>query len=210
MITNPIVAFVLYVGTLYAFYFSPLFSYAMGSHTAHMLMHLHFLLVGTLYFWPITGIDPMPRKLPYIGRIALLFASMPFHAFFGVEVMGSDTIIGGDWFRRLNIPWVDLGADQRLGGGIAWSFSEAPSLVLIVVIAILWWRSDTREARRFDRSEARTGDAQLEAYNEWLASLGGSDARTGGPVGEEHGPHPTPPGASARGGPSANNRSTRH
>jgi len=197
LITNPLVAFTLYVGTLYAFYFSPVFTYAMGSHTAHMLMHLHFLMVGTLYFWPIIGIDPMPRKLPYIGRIALLFASMPFHAFFGVEVMGSDTIIGGDWFRRLDIAWVNLASDQRLGGGIAWSFSEAPSLVLIIVIAILWWRSDTREARRFDRSEARTGDVQLEAYNEWLASLGGA------------GPRPTPPGAPTPSKQPANDRPTR-
>ncbi len=199
VITNPLVAFTLYVGTLYAFYFSPMFAYAMGSHTAHMLMHLHFLLVGTLYFWPIIGIDPMPRKLPYIGRIALLFASMPFHAFFGVEVMGSDTIIGGDWFRRLDIPWVNLAADQRLGGGIAWSFSEAPSLVLIVVIAILWWRSDTREARRFDRSEARTGDAQLEAYNDWLASLGGTGRHAGDQAADVPGPRPAPPGAPTRG-----------
>lgn len=209
-ITNPIVALVLYVGTLYAFYFSPMFTYAMGSHTAHMLMHLHFLLVGTLYFWPIIGIDPMPRKLPYIGRIALLFASMPFHAFFGVVVMGSDTIIGGGWFRRLDIPWVNLAADQRMGGGIAWSFSEAPSLVLIVVIAILWWRSDTREARRFDRSEARTGDAQLEAYNDWLASLGGAGPRAGGPAEEVRGPHSTPPGAPTRGEQASHDRSTRH
>jgi cytochrome c oxidase assembly factor CtaG/putative copper export protein len=209
-ITNPIFAFTLYVGTLYAFYFSPMFTYAMGSHTAHMLMHLHFLLVGTLYFWPIIGIDPMPRKLPYIGRIALLFASMPFHAFFGVEVMGSDTIIGGAWFRRLNIPWVNLASDQRLGGGIAWSFSEAPSLVLIIVIAIGWWRSDTRDARRFDRSEDRTGDAQLAAYNDWLASLGGAGPRAGGPAAQVRGPHSTPPGAPARGEQASQDRSTRH
>lgn len=210
VVTNPIFAFVLYVGTLYAFYFSPMFTYAMGSHTAYMLMHLHFLTVGTLYFWPIIGIDPMPRKLPYIGRIALLFASMPFHAFFGVVVMGSDTIFGGDWFRRLDIPWVNLASDQRLGGGIAWSFSEAPSLVLIVVIAILWWRSDTREARRFDRSEARTGDAQLEAYNDWLASLQGAGERADALAGEVRGPRSNPPRAPTRGDRGTQDRPTRH
>jgi cytochrome c oxidase assembly factor CtaG len=208
-ITNPLVAFTLYVGTLYAFYFSPMFTYAMGSHTAHMLMHLHFLLVGALYFWPIIGIDPMPRKLPYVGRLALLFASMPFHAFFGVVVMGSDTIIGGDWFRRLALSWVDLGADQRLGGGIAWSFSEAPSLVLIVVIALLWWRSDSRDARRFDRSEARTGDAQLEAYNDWLASLGGDGQRGDGSTGAAGGPQSTRLGSPTPAEQVAPDRSTR-
>jgi len=96
-----------------------------------------------------------------------------------------------------------------MGGGIAWSFSEAPSLVLIVVIVILWWRSDTREARRFDRSEARTGDAQLEAYNDWLASLGGAGPRAGGPAEEVRGPRSTPPGAPT-GEQAAHDRSTRH
>ena len=47
-------------------------------------MHLHFIAIGCLYFWPILGIDPMPRRLPPLGRILLLFASVPFHAFFGV------------------------------------------------------------------------------------------------------------------------------
>ncbi len=193
-VTNPIVAFTLYVGTLYAFYFSGLFAYAMGSHTAHMVMHLHFLAVGIIYFWPIIAIDPMPRKLPYVARLAMLFASMPFHAFFGVVIMGSDTIIGGAWFNRLGISAADLASDQRLGGGIAWGFSEAPSLILIVVIAISWFRSDTRDARRFDRNEERTGDAQLEAYNAWLASLG----ERGGRNPHEQGSEPVRGDESAR------------
>jgi len=176
VITHPLVVLALYLGTLYAFYFSPLFSASLQSHTAHMLMHAHFLLIGCLFYWPIVGIDPMPRRLPYLGRIGLVFASLPFHAFFAVVVMGDDSILGGDWFRRLSISWVDLHADQQTGGGFAWAFSEIPTLILIVAIVVQWYRADRREARRFDRHEDRTGDAQLTAYNDWLSSLSGRES----------------------------------
>jgi putative copper resistance protein D len=73
----------------------------------------------------------------------------------------------------LRIPWVDLAADQRLGGGIAWSFGEIPVLVLVVVMTLRWFLSDSRDARRFDRNEQRTGGAELSAYNDYLARLAG-------------------------------------
>jgi hypothetical protein len=64
-----------------------------------------------------------------------------------------------------------VAADQRLGGGIAWSFGEIPILVLVVVMTLRWFLADSRDARRFDRSEERTGDAELSAYNAYLARL---------------------------------------
>ena len=171
VLTHPFVALGLYVTTLYGFYFSPLFASAMSSHTGHLLMQAHFLAVGCLFFWVVLGIDPIPRALSHPARLALLVASMPFHAFFGVVVMDSDTLVAAEWFRRLQIPWVDLAADQRLGGGIAWSFGEIPVLALVVVMTVRWFLSDSRDARRFDRNEQRTGDAELSAYNDYLAQL---------------------------------------
>jgi cytochrome c oxidase assembly factor CtaG/putative copper export protein len=171
LLTHPFVALGLYVVTLYGFYFSSLFATAMSSHLGHLLMQAHFLAVGCLFFWVVLGMDPIPRALSYPARLALLVASMPFHAFFGVVVMDSNTLVASEWFQRLQIPWIDEAADQRLGGGIAWSFGEIPILVLVVVMTLRWFLSDSRDARRFDRSEERTGDAELSAYNAYLARL---------------------------------------
>jgi putative copper resistance protein D len=184
LLTHPFVALGLYVVTLYAFYFSSLFATAMSSHAGHLLMQAHFLAVGCLFFWVVLGMDPIPRAISYPARLALLVASMPFHAFFGVVVMDSDTLVAAQWFQRLQIPWVDLAADQRLGGGIAWSFGEIPVLILVVVMTVRWFLSDSRAARRFDRNELRTGDAELTAYNEYLAGLAGGGRATGGPTAE--------------------------
>jgi cytochrome c oxidase assembly factor CtaG/putative copper export protein len=171
VLTNPLVALTLYVGSLYVFYYSPLFETALRSHTAHLLMAAHFVTVGCLYFWPIIGIDPLPRRLPHLGRIALLFASMPFHAFFGMAVMSSDDLLAGDWFRDLTLPWVDRLADQQLGGGIAMAFGEIPALMVLAALFVQWYRADDREARRADRRADADGDAALEAYNSHLEEL---------------------------------------
>jgi putative copper resistance protein D len=62
-------------------------------------------------------------------------------------------------------------SDQQTGGGIAWSVGEIPTLVLAIGVAVAWSRSDEREGRRRDRAADRTGDAELQAYNDMLANL---------------------------------------
>jgi putative copper resistance protein D len=69
-------------------------------------------------------------------------------------------------------PWgPDAITDQRIGGGIAWSIGEIPTVVLAISVVILWARSDAVLARRLDRKADRDGDADLEEYNEMLAKL---------------------------------------
>ncbi len=66
-LTHPLVTLPLFVGSYYALYFSGLFPAALPEHWAHQLMNLHFLLVGLLFFWPLVGVDPAPRRLPSGG-----------------------------------------------------------------------------------------------------------------------------------------------
>ncbi|HEY8454962.1 MAG TPA: bifunctional copper resistance protein CopD/cytochrome c oxidase assembly protein [Actinopolymorphaceae bacterium] len=183
VLTFPPVALGVYVVSLYAFYFSPTFVWAMQSHLGHLAMVVHFLAAGALYFVVVMGLDPLPRKLPAVGRLLLLFASLPFHAFFGVIVMTSTTLIGAEWYSALRLGWVDPLADQNVGGGIAWATAEIPTLLVLGVIFIQWLRSDAREARRFDRRVEAGTDEELSAYNAWLAQLAARDRR------QQH-PHP--------------------
>lgn len=172
-LTNPVVALVLFVGSFYGLYLSGLFDSALPLHWAHLLMNAHFLLVGYIFYWPVIGIDPAPRRLPHLGRLGLVFASLPFHAFFGVVLMGMQTVIGEVFYRGLALPWnSDLLADQRLGGGIAWASGEIPLLVVLIALLVQWARADDREARRSDR-RVDSGDADdLDAYNAMLKKLG--------------------------------------
>ncbi|GAA5109450.1 cytochrome c oxidase assembly protein [Pseudonocardia adelaidensis] len=172
VLTHPLVTLALFVGSYYALYFSSLFPAALPEHWAHKVMNVHFLLVGLLFFWPIVGIDPAPRRLPPAARMGLVFASVPFHAFFGVAVMSGKTALGGDYYRGLALPWVpDVLVDQRLGGGLAWAAGEIPLLIVVIALLIQWSRQDERSARRADRQADVHGDAELDAYNAMLRRL---------------------------------------
>ncbi|MBV9847684.1 MAG: bifunctional copper resistance protein CopD/cytochrome c oxidase assembly protein [Kutzneria sp.] len=174
VLSHPVVALVLFVGSFYALYFSGLFDSALDHHWAHLAMNAHFILVGYLFYWPVIGVDPAPRQLPPLGRLGIVFVSIPFHAFFGVILMSMQTVIGQNFYRSLALPWVtDELADQRLGGGIAWASGEIPLLLVMLALLVQWARSDERAARRSDRKADADGDAELAAYNAMLADLGG-------------------------------------
>ncbi|MEW2390521.1 cytochrome c oxidase assembly protein [Streptomyces venezuelae] len=171
IITHPAFTIPLFIASLYALYFTPLFDTLMGSKAGHIGMMVHFLAVGLVFFWPIMGVDPGPHRPGYIMRMLELFAGMPFHAFFGIALMMASQPMIGTYMHPPASLGIDALADQEAAGGIAWAFSEIPSVVVLVALLFQWRRSDDREARRKDRAADRDGDKELEAYNAYLASL---------------------------------------
>ncbi|MCH9667732.1 MAG: cytochrome c oxidase assembly protein [Actinomycetia bacterium] len=180
-LTNPFVATALFIVGFYGLYFGGIFDATAGSHGAHIVMTLHFLLSGYLFYWVVIGVDPTPRPIPPIGKLAMVFASLPLHAFFGVILMGTPSVMGGDFYRSLQLDWhTDLLGDQRLGGGIAWAAGEVPLVVVMVALFVQWRRSDRRTAKRLDRAADRDDDADLAAYNRMLAELAQRESQRGG------------------------------
>ncbi|MGO1850794.1 cytochrome c oxidase assembly protein, partial [Microbacterium sp.] len=87
VVYNPLIVFVVFVGSYYGLYLTGIFGDYMRFHWAHQLMNVHFLIVGYLYYSLIIGVDRPPRPLPHIGKLGYVLAAMPFHAFFGVILM---------------------------------------------------------------------------------------------------------------------------
>jgi putative membrane protein len=171
IITHPAFTLPLFIATLYGLYFSPIFDHLMNTRGGHIAMMVHFLLVGLLFFWPIMGVDPGPNRPGYVMRMLELFAGMPFHAFFGIAVMMASEPMLSTFKHPPASLGVDPLSDQTAGGGIAWAFSEIPSVVVLVALLFQWYTSEQRQARRGDRAADRDGDAELVAYNAYLASL---------------------------------------
>ena len=173
VLTHPLVALALFVSGPFVVYFTGLFETAMRNHNGHTLMSLHFLLTGYLFYEVLVGIDPLPKRPPYLARIGLQFAAIVFHTLFGLALMESARLIAGSYYRTLatDIAWLpEALADQRLAGQISWGASELPGLAILVLLLYQWSRSDEREARRFDRREG-DAEAQRTAYNDYLARL---------------------------------------
>ena len=178
--TNPIVALLIFDGSLFGLYFTNLFADLMQSHIGHLVMNLHFLAAGFLFFFVIIGVDPNPRRIPHLVQMVVLFAAMSIHAFFSVALMSTTTLIDQGYFKSLQTPWLtDLLGDQKLGGSIGWSMGEIPILIALVATFINWLRDDTREAKRIDRNTARQAAMgqpdDLANYNQYLQELAQRD-----------------------------------
>ncbi|MBF6427235.1 bifunctional copper resistance protein CopD/cytochrome c oxidase assembly protein [Nocardia cyriacigeorgica] len=175
-LTQPVVASVIFVGGFYALYLGGIFDNFVDSHAAHLLMNLHFLLSGYLFYWVVIGIDPKPRQVQPLTKLGMVFGSLPFHAFFGVALMSTTTVLGGWFYRSLGLDWnTDLLGDQRTGGSLAWASGEVPLVVVMLALLIQWSRSDQRLAQRTDRAAERDHDAELAAHNAMFAELAQRD-----------------------------------
>ncbi|WP_219460457.1 cytochrome c oxidase assembly protein [Nonomuraea rhizosphaerae] len=175
VVAHPAIATAIFIASTYALYFTPLFEAAMEEHLGHIFMTLHFLLSGSLFFWTIIGVDPAPHRLPHVGKLLVLFVTMPFHAFFGVALMMTGSVIASGWYEQLGRTWGGpLLEEQQNGGAIAWGFGEIPTLMVLLAIAVQWYQDDSRQARRADRRAdkgGRAGDPELDSYNAYLARL---------------------------------------
>lgn len=170
-VTHPVFTIPVFVASLYGLYFTPLFDFLMGSPVGHIAMMTHFLVVGLVFFWPIMGVDPGPHRPGHLMRMLELFAGMPFHAFFGIALMMASAPMVTSFQNPPGSLGIDALSDQNTAGGIAWAFSEVPSVLVLIALLFQWYASDQRQAKRTDRAADRDGDKELKAYNAYLASL---------------------------------------
>lgn len=179
ILTNPFYVFFIYVIGLYGLYMTPAFGWLMSSHLGHLFMEFHFIASGYLFYWVIIGIDPRPKVLPYWGRLLILLAALAVHGIFALILMTDPRPLAPEWYGLVQPPWLtDPVADSLAGSNVAWGLSELPTLIVMIVIAVQWARSDDRESKRRDRQADRDGDAELAAYNAHLAKLAERDRRT--------------------------------
>jgi cytochrome c oxidase assembly factor CtaG len=161
----------LFIASLYGIYFTPIFDWLMSSPAGHQFMLAHFVVTGLLFFGPIVAQDPWPRNHSHPTRILELVVPVPFHAFFGVAVMIASSLLVTS-FANPPAGWgVNPIQDQTVAGGIAWSFGELPTVLVLIVVLVSWAGSDERRARALDRAADRDGDAELKAYNARLRAM---------------------------------------
>ena len=184
VIANPIVTGALFLFSLYALYFTPIFDVLMSTMWGHNLMLIHFLLIGMLYFWGVLGVDPSPRRgngpmgqaASPVARIAEIVVPVPFHAFFGVVLMMATSMVVSYYAHPMPVLHVTALSDQATAGGIAWGFTELPALLVLLVLFLQWQRSDARRTAAAERRADAHGDTELDAYNARLESLARKDA----------------------------------
>ncbi|MDH6710117.1 putative membrane protein [Kitasatospora sp. MAA19] len=131
---HPVVALALSAGSLAVLYFTPLYNATTNSHTAHWLMHAHFLLSGCLFAYVIAGPDPAPTRPGVRARLVYLGIAIAAHAVI------SQLMYGGFWVNiHAPIDQVQAGAEIMYYGG---DIAE----LLLAAALVATWRPDHRRA----------------------------------------------------------------
>jgi cytochrome c oxidase assembly factor CtaG len=152
VLSFPPLTFALFVLSPWLLYFTSWYDASLRSPYIHEMMHVHLVLVGALFLWPLVGVDPVPGRVAYPFRMLMLVMTLPFHAFLGVTIMNQDDLVGGEWYAALPLDWLpDPAEDQRIAGGILWGTGDIVGLSFFFVLFVQWVRSSMREATREDR-----------------------------------------------------------
>jgi cytochrome c oxidase assembly factor CtaG len=168
VVSFPLVPWVLYVASPFALYFSGLYEATLESRALHELLHVHFLAVGALFFWPLLGVDPVPGRGAHPLRLLLVGTTLPFHAFLGVAIMSVEPdgrgLIAPDHYLPLH-GLAESVSQQNLGGALLWASGDVVGLLFLGVLITQWMRASEREARREDRRLDRLEEASRTREN---------------------------------------------
>jgi cytochrome c oxidase assembly factor CtaG len=160
VLTFPLVAFGLFIANPFILYFTGLYRLTLEHAWLHELVHVHFIVTGCLFFWPLLGLDPLPNRWPYPARALLMVLSVPFHTVLGLTIMQSKTLLAGDYYPSLHLSWSNPWTDQVTAGGILWAGGELVSVTMLGILVVQWMRESDREARRIDRALDRAEAAE--------------------------------------------------
>jgi cytochrome c oxidase assembly factor CtaG len=160
VLTFPLVAFALFIANPFILYFTNVYRLTLEHEWLHELVHVHFVVTGCLFFWPLLGLDPLPNRWPYPARALLMVLSVPFHTVLGLTIMQSRTLVGGDWYPNLHLTWSNPWNDQVIAGGILWAGGEIVSVTMLGILVLQWIKQSEREAKRIDRALDRAEAAE--------------------------------------------------
>ena len=152
VLTFPLVAFGLFIANPFVLYFTGLYRVTLEHEWLHELVHIHFIVTGCLFFWPLLGLDPLPNRWPYPARALLMVLSVPFHTVLGLTIMQSKTLLAGDYYPGLRLAWSNPWNDQVVAGGILWAGGEIVSVTMLGILIMQWIKQSEREAKRIDRA----------------------------------------------------------
>ena len=133
----------LFGGSLVLLYFTPLYAQSLQRPWLHDLVHVHFVVVGALFFWPVVGLDPGRWRLPHGARLLFVLVALPFHSIVGLALTTSTTPLWPGWHTL---------ADQQAGGGVMMLGGDLITLFVFGIVFWQWALAEQREAARADRA----------------------------------------------------------
>lgn len=149
-LSHPIVAWTQFAVIMWASHFTALFDAALEDPLIHVLEHVLYLGSALLFWWPVVGVDPAPRRLSHPMRVGYLLVGMPFSSFLGLAIFSATHVLYAH-YATLQREWGQSPlVDQQWAGGIMWAAGDLVFLIAVVLAVGAWLRAEEAEGRRID------------------------------------------------------------
>jgi len=143
--THPVVVVVFGALTMIVYFVTPFYALSLRHPLLHDFAHLHFLVVGCLFWWLVIGIDPSRWRLSYPAKLGFLATGIPVGVVIGLSLTLAHTSID---------PAAHTLADTHAGGALLWVVNELFTLSALAIVGLQWLRYEERVAARADRRSA--------------------------------------------------------
>jgi putative copper resistance protein D len=141
VLTNPVLVAFLYYGVMFIFFLTSLINVAMTHMWLMDVINVFFLFGGTLFWWPMVGIDPIIHwKLGFGARMFFVLIGSAIDAFLGVAILNLSHPVASMYTL----------SSSHAGGGLIWAGTDVLALVAFAPIYFQWMRSEERAGRRHD------------------------------------------------------------
>lgn len=150
LFTVPVVSPLLLAVVPFVVFFTPWYATTLRHAALHAVGNLLLLLIGLVVLVPLWEAEAIAARIPY--AIALLFAFIELlaDAVPGIIVRLDTHVLAA---AQLTRPWgASLLHDQQLGGDLLWCIGEAIDVPFLALLAVQWYRSDTRHAQQVDHA----------------------------------------------------------
>jgi putative copper resistance protein D len=156
LLTLPLVAGALYYVSMWVDLDSGFYPYSLVHPLVHAASHLVMFVLGCLFWWPVVGLDRLPREPPRAVRLFGLLLGMPFEVFLGIALMSSSRTVAPEHTL----------ADTHAGGAVFWFLSMVITALAIAMVGRQWLRSEERIVIRDDhrRTPASASAAWVSAW----------------------------------------------
>jgi cytochrome c oxidase assembly factor CtaG len=147
-LTQPVVAWLTFVLTLWLWHQPAAYRLALGSEPLHHLQHIQFFLASVLFWWPIVGPAPLRSRLPYPARMLYLFLAWLPNSVLGAGIALAPTVLIAEYAASPRHWGLDPLTDQQLAGLLMWVPGDlvfAGGLLALLLATLR--QEDRREAR---------------------------------------------------------------
>jgi cytochrome c oxidase assembly factor CtaG len=155
ILTNPVLTWILFAGTLLAVHFTPFYDWALANHGVTVMIEQPlFLIVAVLYYLPLIGTNLLPQRPSHAVRLASLALMMIPEAVIGAAIYFSPVLLY-DGFAVERPFGPDALTDQQLSGALMWALVMVVDSFWMMWVAADWWSSEERRSRRQDAEIAQ-------------------------------------------------------